>query len=193
MKTAMADGWFERKLLSDLRLGRREALEEFLDLYEDGVYSLCCRMVGKQDAEDAAQDALVEICRSVAAFRGESTLSTWVYRVAMNVCLQHRRRRGAETVSLEENDSEPQSDPGDDPSEVAMRHQTKADVDRAVQTLPEKYRDVVVLHEMHGLTYVECAAALGCPVGTVKSRLSEAFRKLRELLWDYASEGGVAI
>jgi RNA polymerase sigma-70 factor (ECF subfamily) len=188
----MADGWFERKLLSDMRRGHREAFEEFLDLYEGRVCNLACRMVERQDAEDVAQDALVEICRSIGNFRGESTLSTWVYRVAMNVCLQQRRRRGAETVSLDEANLDPESDPADDPSEAAARNQTAADVDRAVQTLPEIYKDVVVLHEMHGLTYMECAAALGCPVGTVKSRLSEAFRKLRELLPDYASEGGVA-
>jgi RNA polymerase sigma-70 factor (ECF subfamily) len=187
----MTEGLNERKLLGDLRSGRREAFEEMLDLYEAKVYNLARRTVGLQDAEDVAQEALVEICRSIGSFRGESGLSTWVYRVAMNVCLQHRRRRGAETVSLDEALLPP--DPKDDPSEAAARHQTSADVDKAVQSLPELYKDVVVLHEMHGLTYTECAAALGCPVGTVKSRLSEAFRKLRELLRDYASEGGVAL
>lgn len=187
--TVMVDCSDERKLVRDLRAGRREAFEEFLDLYEQRVYNLACRMVSRQDAEDVAQEALVEICRSVGGFRGQSTLSTWVYRVATNVCLQHRRRRPAETVPLDD----AQSDPHDDPSEAAARNQTAADVDHAVRTLPEMYRDVVVLHEMHGLTYSECAAALGCPVGTVKSRLSEAFRKLRELLRDYASEGGVAL
>lgn len=191
LTTAMAECSNEPKLLSDLRSGRREAFEELLDLYEARVYNLARRTVGQQDAEDVAQEALIEICRSIGSFRGESGLSTWVYRVAMNVCLQHRRRRGAETVPLDETLRE--ADPKGDPSEAAARRQTSADVDKAVQTLPELYRDVVVLHEMHGLTYTECAAALGCPVGTVKSRLSEAFRKLRGLLRDYASEGGVAL
>ena len=182
----------ERKLVAELRAGNREAFERLLDLHQDRVYGLVHRMVGPGDAEDVAQDALVEICKSVGGFRGDSNLTTWVHRVAVNVCLEHRRKRKVLFVPLEEElDCEP--DPQADPSEALERSDVKGNVDAAIGKLSAVHRDVVILHELQGLTYAECAKALGCPVGTVKSRLSNAFGKLRELLGSQAVEGEVAI
>ena len=189
----MASSWDERKLVAELKAGNREAFEQLLDLHEDKVYSLVHRMVGAADAEDAAQDALIEICKAVVGFRGDSSLATWVHRVAVNVCLEHRRKRRPESVPLEEDIFERESDPQGDPSEALERGEVKGSVDAAIGSLSDLHRDVVVLHELQGLTYAECAKALGCPVGTVKSRLSNAFVKLRELLQSCAVEGEVAI
>ncbi len=175
----------ERKLVADLRAGSREACEKLLGICEDRVYNLCRRMVGEQDSEDVAQEALIEICRSAAGFRGASSLSTWVYRVAVNVCLEHRRRRRPDVVPIEDGVVDLPSDPSSEPSAVAVRNQVKRDLESAVARLPEIHRDVVVLHEMQGLTYQECAEVLGCPVGTVKSRLNHAFVKLREMLKEH--------
>ncbi len=182
----------ERNLVARLRAGDREAFEKLMDLYEDRVYSLVHRMVGAADAEDVAQDALVEICKSVAGFRGDSALATWVHRVAANVCLEHRRKRKVLFVPLEE-EAECEADPQGDPSIALEACEVKGNVDAALGKLSEAHRDVVVLHELHGMTYAECARALGCPVGTVKSPLSNAFGKLRELLRGCAAEGEVAI
>jgi len=183
----------ERKLIADLRGGSREAYERLMDFCEAKVFNLVRRMVGDQDAEDVAQDALIEICKSVGGFRGASSLSTWVYRVAVNVCLEHRRRRRPVFTPIEEDCLERQADPSGEPAAVVLRNSVKGEVDSAVRRLSEAHRDVVVLHELQGLTYQECAEVLGCPVGTVKSRLSNAFVRLRELLGDYASEGEAAI
>lgn len=183
----------ERKLVAELRAGRREAFERLLDLYQDKVYGLVHRMVGAADAEDVAQDALVEICNCVGSFRGKSSLGTWVYRVAVNVCLEHRRKRRPELVPLEDDFTEREPDPEADPGRLIVRGEIATEVDRAIHALPELHRDVVILHEMQGLTYQECSVVLGCPVGTVKSRLAKAFVRLRSLLSDYASEGGVAV
>lgn len=182
----------ERKLIAELRTGSREACEKLLDLCEDRVYNLCRRMVGEVDADDVAQEALIEICRSAPSFRGASSLSTWAYRVAVNVCLEHRRRRRPEFVPIEEGVVDLPSDPSSEPSAVAVRNETRRNLEAAVRALPEIHRDVVVLHEMQGLTYQECAQVLGCPVGTVKSRLSHAFAKLREKLEGCEPEGGLA-
>lgn len=189
----MASSWDERKLVAELKAGNREAFEQLLDLYEDKVYSLVHRMIGAADAEDVAQDALIEICKAVASFRGDSSLATWVHRVAVNVCLEHRRKRRPESVPLEEDILEREPDPRADPSEALERGEVKGSVDAAIGSLSDLHRDVVILHELQGLTYAECAKALGCPVGTVKSRLSNAFVKLRELLQACAVEGEVAI
>lgn len=191
--TAMASSWDERKLVTELKAGNREAFEQLLDSCEDKVYSLVHRMVGAADAEDVAQDALIEICKAVLNFRGDSSLATWVHRVAVNVCLEHRRKRRPLCVAFEDEVGESEPDPGPDPSETVVRGELKGNVDAAIDMLPELHRDVVVLHELQGLTYAECAKALGCPVGTVKSRLSNAFVKLRELLQSCAVEGEVAI
>lgn len=189
----MASSLNERKLVAELKAGNREAFERLLDLYEDKVYNLVHRMVGAADAEDVAQDALIEICKAVVSFRGDSSLGTWVHRVAVNVCLEHRRRRRPESVPLEAEILEREPDPLPDLAETVMRGEIKGSVNAAIDSLPDLHRDVVVLHELQGLTYAECAEALGCPVGTVKSRLSNAFVKLRELLQASAVEGEVAI
>jgi len=181
----------ERLLIEDFRSGQPGALERVLDTYEDKVFALVYRMVGAADAEDVAQDALVEICKSISTFRGSSSLATWVYRVAANVCLQHRRKHAPQTVPLEEDIAGLAADPSPGPESETLRNETRSQVDAAVESLPPMHRDVVILHELHGLTYRECAGVLQCPVGTVKSRLSSAFRKLRELLRDHAFESGV--
>ena len=181
----------ERQLVKEAQAGNRKAFEAILDAYESRVYNLACRMVGTRDAEDVAQDALIEICKSIGSFRGKSALSTWVYRVAANVCLEHRRRKRPELVSLEDDFAEYKADPSDDPVTLAVKNQLKSDVDAAIQSLPVIHWDVVVLHELHGLTYQECSEVLGCPVGTVKSRLSHAFVRLRELLKEHAAESGL--
>lgn len=182
----------ERQLIVGLAAGSREACERLLDLCEDRVYNLCRRMVGEQDSEDVAQEALIEICRSAPTFRGASSLTTWVHRVAVNVCLEHRRRRRPEFVPIEDGVVDLPSDPASEPSAVAVRNEVKRDLESAVRRLPEIHRDVIVLHELQGLTYQECAEVLGCPVGTVKSRLNHAFGELREMLKGYGPEGEIA-
>ena len=184
----MADHHSERKLVKAAVAGDRAAFERILDICQDPVYNLARRMVGVQDADDVAQEALIEVCRSIATFQGRSRLLTWAYRIAVNVCLAHRRRRGPVVVSFDDDFAEGVADPADDLSVATVATQLKSNVAKAIAMLPECHRDVIVLHEMQGLTYRECAQALGCPVGTVKSRLSNAFVKLRELLRDHAPE-----
>jgi RNA polymerase sigma-70 factor, ECF subfamily len=190
--THMTDTYNERKLVIELQSGNREAFEHLLDLFEGKVYGLVYRMVGSQDAEDVAQEALVQICNSIRNFKGRSSLSTWIYRVASNVCLEYRRKRRPESVPLEDNESYPNEEPMNDPLEVAVRMETKSRVEEAVNHLPDIHREVIVLHELRGLTYDECAEVLGCPVGTVKSRLSNALDKLREMLREYVIESEMA-
>ncbi|MCE5321900.1 RNA polymerase sigma factor [bacterium] len=183
----MMTSFDERQLISDLQAGERGAFEKLLDLYEDRVYNVVRAMIGTHDAEDVAQEALIEICNSVRSFRGRSKLNTWIYRVAVNVCLEHRRKRRVLCVPLEDDLVEAQLDTHIDPAVAVIRNEVKGDVDAALEMLPEKHRDAVILHEIQGLTYRECAQVLNCPVGTVKSRLSNAFIKLRELLGGYCS------
>jgi len=144
------------------------------------------------DAEDLTQEIFLELYRGIGAFRGESALSTWVYRVAVNRCLRWvQRERRPDSAELNE-ETQAFADWRSDPAHLAANRELGEQVQDALHCLSPGHQDVVVLCEMHGLTYKECAAALDIPVGTVKSRLSNAFRKMRGLLREYVSESCAA-
>jgi len=174
----------EQELLRELRSGTRRAFERLLDRHERRVYNLALRMLGDAtEAEDATQDTFVEVHRALPRFRGDARLDTWVHRIAVNTCLQRRRKRVLPTVELPA--EEPPADGRSDPFQAAARGELRSALATAVDTLPDGQREVVLLHGMQGLTYAEVAVALGCPVGTVKSRLSAAFKRLRGALGGY--------
>jgi RNA polymerase sigma-70 factor (ECF subfamily) len=173
------------RLARRIQQGDRRAFEEFVDAYGNGVHKLVRRHIANPtDAEDVTQEIFLELFRSLGSFRGDSALSTWVYRVAVNRCLKHCRRSEPISVPL---DGAELSD-GDcdrDPVRSAARSELSDQVQDAIDALPPLHRDVVILHEMHGLTYRQCATVLNLPVGTVKSRLSNAFGRLRASLSGY--------
>jgi len=175
----------DKRLAQRIGRGEPRAFEEFLDCYGTRVHRLVRRyVVNESDAEDVTQEIFLDLYRSVGGFRGESSLATWVYRVALNHCLRHRERTRPTTESYEEGLHEP-ADKRADPARHAARRELSGQVHVALDELSHLHRDVIILHELHGLTYHECAAVLGVPVGTVKSRLSNAFRCLRATLGSY--------
>ncbi len=186
----------ESELVRRLKAGDAAAFAELLDRYGAKIFNLVYRFVNpREEAEDVAQEVFVEVWRSIGGFRGDARLSTWLYRVATNVCLEHNRRNHPETVSLEDADesatevgAEPLCQPpAPTPDEWLEKAELKDRVDAALDALPPAQRQVVVLHELQGLTYPEVAQVLNVPVGTVKSRLHHAFNKLRELLEPYVN------
>jgi RNA polymerase sigma-70 factor, ECF subfamily len=178
----------ERELVQELRSGSRAAYERLLDRYERRIYNLALRMLGDAaEAEDAAQDVFVEVHRSLPRFQEKSSLDTWIHRIAVNVCLQRRRKRKLPTVGLSETDLTTR--PDEEPLHAAVNGELRAVLIGAVGMLPDPQREVVLLHGMQGLSYSEVAAVLDCPVGTVKSRLSTAFKRLRQLLMPYMMTG----
>ena len=173
-----------------MQQGDAHAFEEFLDRHGSQVHRLARRFARSEaDAEDLTQEIFVDLCRSVGAFRGEAALSTYVYRVAMNHCLKHRSRQRPEPLELNDavlpREIVQSRDDAADPARQAARQELKGRIDAALAALSPEHRDVVILHELHGLTYTECADVFGVPVGTVKSRLSNAFRRLRDRLGGY--------
>lgn len=171
----------DRRLAQQVAVGERRACEELVDSYGPRVHRLVRRYVpNPSDAEDVTQEVFIDLYRCIGKFRGESTLMTWIYRIAVNHCLRFREKSKPDSMPLD--DRIPESDWRADPERSAVRHELFSNVREAVAGLSALHRDVVILHELHGLTYVECAEALQVPVGTVKSRLSNAFRRLRESL-----------
>lgn len=169
--------------------GEKAAVAEFLDAFGPRVHRLSRRYArDESDAEDLTQEIFVALFRSASTFRGEATLATWVYRVALNHALRHREKWTRES-GLNQPDANDETvevaDCGADPARHAARGELNREVRGALDGLASGQREVVVLHELHGLTYSECAQVLEIPIGTVKSRLSNAFRHLRTSLGPY--------
>ena len=175
----------EMQMVRRIRQGDRKAFAEFLDAYGTRVHRLVHRYVPHiTDAEDVTQEIFCDLYRSLGQFRGDSALGTWVYRIAVNHCLRHCQRTRTDTVTLEEQEIEAQ-DWRSDPQQAAVKGELCDQVQTALDGLGPHHADVVVLCELHGLTYRECAQVLDIPIGTVKSRLSNAIRRLRVSLTNY--------
>jgi RNA polymerase sigma-70 factor, ECF subfamily len=171
--------------------GDQAALAELITRYERKTYNLAYRLMGNHaDASDAAQEALVRVYTRLHNFRGDSAFSTWLFRVVTNTCLDELRRRGRlRHASLDnplpaEEGALPRqtTDEGDGPTERAERREVQAAVRRAINRLPDEYRAVVVMRDLHDLSYHEIAAVLGTSLGTIKSRLHRARQALRLII-----------
>lgn len=174
----------EARWIAGLRRGDAAAFAWLLDTFGGRVHGLARRYARTDaDADDLTQEIFLALHRSLPGFRGDAALSTFVYRVAMNHCLKHRARQKPEAVAYDELPLAASSSEG--PERQAVNKELAHTLESALGTLTEEHRQIVVLHELHGLTYAECATALGVPVGTVKSRLFHAFRKLRVQLEGY--------
>ncbi len=181
----------EMQIVRRIRQGERNAFAEFLDLYGTRVHRLVRRYVtDPTDAEDVTQEIFCDIHRCFGQFRGDSALNTWVYRIAVNHCLRHCQRLRTDSVPLEKQEIEAR-DWRTDPQQSAMSGELSDHVQTAISGLAPHHADVVVLCELHGLTYRECAKVLDIPVGTVKSRLSNAIRRLRVSLTSYVLGDGL--
>jgi RNA polymerase sigma-70 factor (ECF subfamily) len=174
----------ERQLITRMQAGNAQAFSELVDAYGGRVHNLARRYSRTAaDAEDLTQDIFVDICHGIGQFRGDSSLGTWIYRIALNHCLKAQGRTRPEPLDLDA-ESALQTDEGN-PHRCLAQRELADKVDDALVSLTPGHRDVVILHELHGLTYAECATVLGIPIGTVKSRLSIAFGRLRTRLSDY--------
>lgn len=178
----------ESVLASRARQGDAEAFAELVSAYDRRVYNLAYRMCGdRDDAADLAQEALVRAFRSIARFREQSQFSTWLYRIVVNVCLDHQRsRKRHPTVSLdqplagEDGDLARQVAAGTpDPQLHYEQLETQMAVQRAISRLSDEHRVVVVMRDLQDMAYEEIAASLGLALGTVKSRLNRARQALR--------------
>lgn len=169
-----------------VRQGDTNAFEPLVSAYEKNVYNLALRMTGSpEDAADMAQEAFIKAFNSIDGFRGDSKFSVWLYRIVSNVCLDFLRRRskrGAVSLSVEDDEGgDIQLDIPDEsrsPEALLERRMTREAVRRGLDSLPEDYRQILLLREIEGLSYEELAQALQLEVGTVKSRIFRARKRL---------------
>jgi RNA polymerase sigma-70 factor (ECF subfamily) len=169
--------------------GDSDAFSTLFHAHKSRIYSLCLRMTNNAaEAEDLAQDAFLQMFRKIASFRGDSALSTWLYRIAVNTVLMHFRKKSLVQVSLDE----PYTSKNDNAKQVRREYGIKDDrlsgsvsriaLTRAISELPEGYRTIFLLHEVEGYEHQEIADLLGCSVGNSKSQLHKAKLRMRDFL-----------
>ena len=171
----------EHDLLQRCRQGDETAFRELVDQYKGLVFGLISRSVtNRARAEELAQDVFLKIYRGLPYFRGESKLSTWIYRIVINVLSQERPDLA--TSSLDDDDDDrPKRDPGAEDrayGDLLMKDRLQ----KAIERLPVQYQVLVNGHYLKGMRYEDLAEALDLPMGTVKTHLHRAKRRLRELL-----------
>ena len=180
----------ERELVDRARAGDQDAFEQLVLNNQNRVYTLALRMVNdREEAADLAQEAFLKAWQGLPSFQGDSSFSTWVYRLASNVCIDYlrkqKRRREVEPVLSLDDEESGWTEPADwdqDPRRQLERAERSRAVARGLEALPDNHRQVLALRELSGLSYQEIGQALELDIGTVKSRIARARMALRKHL-----------
>ncbi len=181
-------------LVARAQRGDAAAFGLLVQRYQDPLFNGICRMIRqREDAEDLAQEAFVKAFSGIAAFRGQSSFYTWLYSIAFNTVISHRRKTGSlkhlnpvplyETFGDDSRGYEVEDDT-ERPDAAMERRELHGRLEQAVAALEDDHRAVIVMRDIEGFDYQEIAEVLGCPAGTVKSRLHRARQALREQLKD---------
>ena len=181
----------DEELIAACLSGQSSAFGQLVQRHQDRLFNTLVGVLGSHDdARDVAQEAFILAFQKLQSFRGQSAFYSWLFRIALNVSASLRRRRPRGTTSLdgvrertgaEPMDQHPNSQPGYGVEQRERQQMVRA----ALMSLSEEYRTVLVLKEIEGLKYEEIAEEVGCPVGTVRSRIHRARLELRDLLQNY--------
>lgn len=191
----------DQTLVEKVKEGDYQAFEGLVNRYEGKVYRLAMRMLRNQeDSEDALQETFLQVYRGIEGFEGRSTFSTWLFRLATNVCLMKIRHRGTEPGKLlpledylprHEDSAHPQMQEWPErPEEVLLNKESREKMLEALEELPAEYRAVFILRDVEGLSNAEAGETLGISVAAVKSRLHRARLTLRGMLAGYFEKRG---
>ena len=187
----------EAALIEELQAGSEDAFAWLIARYHQPIFSLLARTIqDRADAADLTQEVFVKVFRGVGSFHGESSLRTWMYRIALREASNQRRwwsRHREQEIPIETEVSERDSgtpvllkdqlmDSGQSPYELAVRAEDRARVEAALQQVPEPYRTTLILRDIEGFVYEEVAEMQGVNLGTVKSRLVRGRASLKALL-----------
>lgn len=200
LATYAAVGTDESALVAELKAGSEDAFALLIAQYHLSIHSLVARLLkDPSDAPDITQDVFIKVFRGIRSFHGESSLRTWIYRIAIHEASNQRRwwhrHRGREvTIEADSNAAEDGRtfclkdmlvDGRESPFDRAAQEEVRSKVEQELHRLPEPFRTVVILRDLEGMTYDEIAEILGTQLGTVKSRLVRGRSLLRAQMKDY--------
>lgn len=199
-RAAEETGISDLALVEAAQAGDRGAFKELFERYHRRVYAVALGVLkNPQDAHDVVQEAFVKVYRHIEGFQGSSSFYTWLYRITMNLSIDHVRRRKTkrhvdydDAVGRDESDLEDPANlapsyAGSDPSRRKDRSELAGRIQAALETLPPYHRQVILLREVEGLSYEEIAKVMKVPKGTIMSRLFHARRKMQAELADYVA------
>jgi RNA polymerase sigma-70 factor, ECF subfamily len=180
--------WTDEELVARSIGGDNDSFNELILRWERPIYALAYRTIGREeDARDVCQETFLRAFRGLPGFRGQAKFSSWLYRIALNLCRDWVRRevrtpvvQAPEDVDLM--DLAVQAEPSESIEDLVARQDVTRAVERAMALLPEEQRTAIVLKEYHGLTFQEIADLVGCPLSTVKTRLYQGLAVLRREL-----------
>ena len=177
--------WTDEELVARSRSGDAESFNQLINRWERPIYALAYRVIGREeDARDVTQETFLRAFRGLAAFKGQAKFSSWLYRIALNLCRDWIRRKKRspmatlpEDVELEDLASD--AGPTETVEDLVSRRELSELVEAAMARLPEEQRTAIILKEYHGMTFQEIADLQGCPLSTVKTRLYQGLSVLR--------------
>lgn len=178
-------------LVEQSRNGNVDAFEELIKDYKKNAYNIALKYLRNvEDAEDASQEALIKVYKSIHNFNMQSTFKVWLYRIVVNTCIDFKRKKNINAVSIDETidvggNNELQREIADDsnnPDTLVEKNFNSKLVNDAVNRLDDDYKTIIILRDIQGFSYNEIADVLSCNLGTVKSRLNRARKSLKEIL-----------
>jgi RNA polymerase sigma-70 factor (ECF subfamily) len=180
--------WTDEDLVARSRGGDLESFNQLILRWERPIYALAYRVIGREeDARDVVQETFLRAFRALPGFKGQAKFSSWLYRIALNLCRDWiRRRRRSPLVELPEGvdpvELATEAGPAESIEELASRKELSEAVAEAMSLLPEEQRTAIILKEYHGMTFQEIADLQGIPLSTVKTRLYQGLAVLRRNL-----------
>jgi RNA polymerase sigma-70 factor (ECF subfamily) len=188
----------EKDLLRRAKDGDIQAFEALIAEYQTVVFSVALRIFqNREDAADMAQEALIKAYKNISRFEGKSKFSTWLYKITYNVCIDElRKKKKTEITSIdaafENGDSKLRlTDTAPSPEEALENKELSQTIYSAIDSLSEEHRIAIILRDANGYSYEEIAEIQCCTLGTVKSRINRARRRLKEILSDETEQTAV--
>ncbi|WHH59938.1 sigma-70 family RNA polymerase sigma factor [Petroclostridium sp. X23] len=181
----------EKMMVQKCKGGDMAAFEQLIENYQKKVFNIAYRILGNpDDASDMAQEVFLKVYKSISNFKEESSLSTWIYRIATNVCLDEVRKRKKaavvsinSTIQLEDGEINVQmEDEGPGPDQLVEEKELREEVRKAIESLNDEHKVAIILRDINGFSYEEISNILQCSLGTVKSRINRARNALKNIL-----------
>jgi RNA polymerase sigma-70 factor (ECF subfamily) len=180
--------WTDEELVAKSISGDADSFNELVVRWQRPIYALAYRTIGREeDARDVCQETFLRAFRALPGFRGQAKFSSWLYRIALNLCRDWVRRERRTPVVQPPEDVDlielaAAAEPSESIEDLVARKDLTRQVERAMALLPEEQRTAIVLKEYHGLTFQEISELVGCPLSTVKTRLYQGLTVLRREL-----------